>query len=300
MRSLTEEYSILRTNAIQRKRFQTDQVYGHLDQDEDTHVRLLRDDYEVEINERNQAPPSFVGQSEALQYQMTRVQDRVNQLDDLHKRHMAQPTLDETEEIEIKDRTKEVTEMFSECHNQLKYIRRSTCHYHGREATLTQNLITFLSGQLQDITSGFRKSQNEYLTRIKNREEKSANLFDIGEEVDPLTAALDRKLNQQTQLMVEDNSIFVEQREREIQNIVKSISDLNIIFKELATMVTEQGTIVDRIDYNIEHTNIKVHDGLEQIKKAAIYQKNDKKMHCILILAVIVMIELIILVFKYR
>ena len=75
---------------------------------------------------------------------------------------------------------------------------------------------------------------------IKTREEKSAYLFDIDDEVDPLTAALDRKLNKQTQLMVEDNSLFVQQREREIQNIVKSISDLNTIFKELATMVTEQ------------------------------------------------------------
>ena len=78
------------------------------------HVRLLRDEFEVESGQRNQAPPSFVGQSEALQYQMTRVQDRVKQLDELHKRHMAQPTLEETEEIEIKDRTKEVTEVCSQ------------------------------------------------------------------------------------------------------------------------------------------------------------------------------------------
>ena len=42
-------------------------------------------------------------------------------------------------------------------------------------------------------------------------------------------------------------------------------------------MFTEQGTIIDRIDYNIENTNIKVHDGVEQIKKAAMYQKSDKK-----------------------
>ena len=58
--------------------------------------------------------------------------------------------------------------------------------------------------------------------------------------MDPLTEALDRRLHQQAQMLADDNSLFVEQREREIQNIVKSISDLNTIFKELATMVTEQ------------------------------------------------------------
>ena len=46
------------------------QVYGHLGHEDDTHVRLLRDDAETGAN---QAPPSFIGQSEALQYQLKRV-----------------------------------------------------------------------------------------------------------------------------------------------------------------------------------------------------------------------------------
>ena len=48
-----------------------------------------------------------------------------------------------------------------------------------------------------------------------------------------------------------------------------------------------QGTIVDRIDYNIENTSIQVEEGVEQLKKAARYQKKDRKMYCIVILAVI-------------
>jgi len=298
MKSLSQEYFVLRTNAIQRKRFQTDQVYGQ--DNDDSNVRLLRD--EIELENGFNGPPSFVNQSEALQYQMTRVEDKVKQLHHLHKRHLARPTLDDEvsqEEVEIQSQTKEVTEMFSECHNQLKSIRRSTLSLGGCEAIITQNLIAFLSGRLQETTSQFRKSQNEYLSKIKAREDKSAHFFEV-EEVDPLTEALDRRLNQQAQMFAEDNSRFVEQREKDIQSIVKSISDLNSIFKELATMVTEQGTIIDRIDYNIENTNIKVHDGLEQIKKAAMYQKNDRKMYCIVILAVIVMLELVIVVFKYR
>ena len=66
-------------------------------------------------------------------------------------------------------------------------------------------------------------------------------------------------------------------------------------------MVIEQGTIIDRIDYNIENTSIKVGDGVQQLKKAAQYQRNDRKMQCIVILAVIVMIELLILALtKFR
>ena len=39
---------------------------------------------------------------------------------------------------------------------------------------------------------------------------------------------------------LEENTNYVQQREKEIHNIVQSISDLNTIFKELASMVTEQ------------------------------------------------------------
>lgn len=41
-------------------------------------------------------------------------------------------------------------------------------------------------------------------------------------------------------MLVEQNSVMVEEREREIRQIVQSISDLNEIFRDLAGMVVEQ------------------------------------------------------------
>lgn len=41
-------------------------------------------------------------------------------------------------------------------------------------------------------------------------------------------------------MMLESNTFMVEQREREIKQIVKSIAELNDIFKDLACMVADQ------------------------------------------------------------
>ena len=50
-------------------------------------------------------------------------------------------------------------------------------------------------------------------------------------------------------------------------------------------MVQDQGTILDRIDYNIEQTQVQVYEGYQQLKKADSYQRANRKMYCILILA---------------
>ena len=77
---------------------------------------------------------------------------------------------------------------------------------------------------------------------IESREEKSKVLFDFEETVDddPLTRELDQVWAKDDLTYLEENTKYVKQREKEIHQIVQSISDLNTIFKELASMVTEQ------------------------------------------------------------
>jgi len=56
-----------------------------------------------------------------------------------------------------------------------------------------------------------------------------------------------------------------------------------------------QGTVLDRIDYNIEQTSVHVEEGHKQLVKAEGYQKKNRKMLVILILAGVVVILIIIL-----
>ena len=73
---------------------------------------------------------------------------------------------------------------------------------------------------------------------LSAREEKSAKFFDLDEDVDPLTEALDQKWSDQNQMLLQDNTRFVHLREQEINEIVRSIGNLNVIFKELAQVLT--------------------------------------------------------------
>lgn len=105
-----------------------------------------------------------------------------------------------------------------------------------------------------------------------------------------------RMTQQQLLLFEEENSKMAEHREREVIKIVQSIGDLHEIFKDLAQMIQEQGTILDRIDYNVEQTQTRVTEGYKQLQRAEMYQRKNRKMHCILILASVTLVMMVLLI----
>ena len=56
--------------------------------------------------------------------------------------------------------------------------------------------------------------------------------------------------------MVYENDRVIDQRSKEINDIVKSINELAEVFRDMQTLVIDQGTLLDRIDYNIEQVAV--------------------------------------------
>ena len=67
---------------------------------------------------------------------------------------------------------------------------------------------------------------------------------------------------------------MITQREREINEIAKSIHTIAEIFKDLQTLVIDQGTLLDRIDYNVEQMNVNVKSAVRELDKV---KKNRQK-----------------------
>lgn len=89
------------------------------------------------------------------------------------------------------------------------------------------------------------------------------------------------------------------ERTEAIDELVHSISDLAEIFKELSSLVLHQGTILDRIDYNIEQTVEHTTKANQELVIADKRQRCTRATSCILINILMIFILLIALVIKH-
>ncbi|XP_029535837.1 syntaxin-16-like isoform X3 [Oncorhynchus nerka] len=304
-RRLTDAFLLMRNNAIQNRHILAEQDAGpftnavYLADDRMALVSGIRLDPEAAIGVTKRLPPKWVDGVDEIQYDITRVQQKMKELAALHDKHMNRPTLDDSSEEEhaIEITTQEITQMFHRCQRAVRGLQSHCGHCTEQEERLLRNVVSSLAGSLQELSTNFRHTQSSYLKRMKNREERSKHFFDSGPlmEEDEDIALYDRGFTGDQLVLVEQNTVMVEEREREVRQIVQSISDLNEIFRDLAGLVVEQGTVLDRIDFNVEQSCVKTEEGLKQLQKAEQYQKKNRKMLVILILTVIVVVLILIL-----
>lgn len=72
----------------------------------------------------------------------------------------------------------------------------------------------------------------------------------------------------QSQSLLQTEDLDVRQRTHEITEIAKSIGQLAELFKDLASMVIDQGTILDSVEWNVQQTAVEVEEAVKELKVA--------------------------------
>lgn len=90
-----------------------------------------------------------------------------------------------------------------------------------------------------------------------------------------------------------------EGRSTQIKKLVSQINDLAVIFKELSILVIEQGTVLDRIDYNVEMAKKNVLEANVELKKTLKRETSFRAKGCMSCLVTGIAITLGLLVFKH-
>ncbi|CCH59933.1 hypothetical protein TBLA_0C01180 [Henningerozyma blattae CBS 6284] len=264
-------------------------------------------------------PPEFVGYTNDIDEYLLQAARLMESLGKLYRKNSLPGFEDKShDEQEIEDLSYRITQYFQRCYNIMKKLQTifegqvfQNKRLNKGELIVLDNLQKRFAQKIQISSNRFRVLQNNYLKFLnkddlkpiipKNyenskqlliEEEELANsskqqFLDQGIE-DYSRQTLQKQLQKSNQV-TDQSQRYLEQRDEEITSLAKGVLEVSTIFREMQSLIIDQGTIVDRIDYNLENTVINLKDADKELTEATRYQKRTQKCKLILLLSLCVL-----------
>ncbi|GME75491.1 unnamed protein product [Ambrosiozyma monospora] len=265
---------------------------------------------------------------------MEQIEDEVSQLGKLYKKNLLPGFKDTSEdEQKINELSFKITKDFQLVYKEISMLNDSKLfggdsnsdELKRSQIMLIDNLKKKLALRTQELSTQFRKLQNSYIRYLKededgdtsmstgttlqgsNRSYSPLNEMEASSNIESYSRkAIEESRHQlsqsqtlkQQQAGISDE--YIQQREREIYAIAQSVLEISTIFKNLENIVIEQGTVLDRIDYNLNNSLVQFKKADKNLNKAETYQKQTRKCKCVLLLVLLIILGIMILLVKPR
>jgi len=262
-------------------------------------------------------PPVWVVTVQDLKRDVASIESKIKELGEVSGKHLLPGFGEEEEDHEetIARTVQEITGLFKDCERRLKEIHNAANDGTGDEA-VRKNIEQRVAKQLQDLSVEFRRGHKNYLAKLKGQEieefkpdlkiggaggsgagggaSSGAGGFFDDEEAAPV----DPRFNNAQTLQLVMAEQMSDERSKAIEQVAESVNELAGIFKEIQVLVIDQGTILDRIDFNIEMAADKVTAATVEIDKANQIQKKSRTMLCIYLLLLLCGAMVVVLILK--
>ena len=212
------------------------------------------------------------------------------------------PTFDETETKLISQNiqiiSQKMTEKLQKCKNLTKDLNTMLVSSNIDE-NIKINMYQNLLNRLAETSKSLQTNEEKYLKKYQEINGNEIN--------NTIMNSIDHNSFETTQTNFNSNSNNncaggfnnLKARNQNLEDILNTVNELHSIFEDVANLIIYQGTILDRIDYNIYETRYNIRRGNRQLEEAEDSLKNGclRKMNLILIIAILIMG--IIILFKY-
>ncbi|ETO20406.1 hypothetical protein RFI_16810 [Reticulomyxa filosa] len=211
------------------------------------------------------------------------------------------------QDVKIEEITRSLTALFRDTDSKLKEIaykqktsldmnvrndNTSTLSY--QERILRYNAMKSRAIRIQELTKIFRRDQRLFLEKLQSHESKGGKFIDNGvSQTLPSLDKIEQGFSKAQLQQLETIERSCNDRTREIIHIAKSVNELSQLFKELSVLIVEQGSILDRIDYNVEQTVMHLQAAHEHIKQADKYHKQSRSTLIVIVLMALIFVSLI-------
>ena len=279
------------------------QMRGNRDGDRD---RLLAAEQAAEA--AVEVPPGWVTAMKAVRQLQNLILEDHRKLEELHSSHLkVQFGVDrdaDSEEREIEALTASINRRFKKAESDILAIdaifRAELDRDTGgtdAELSILRNVKLCLVNEVTALSRQVRDSQRRYL-KAREKQKLVRDRWAGGTRQREVEAQMERDAMLDdltsrgcTQEQIEAtmlNSRMADERDQEFRNILESIKSLKEMFTDLHEMVIEQGSLLDRIDYNMTLTHERIVKSKQELVKAAKHQEAGSFKLCVLLLVILI------------
>ncbi|KAG0243419.1 t-SNARE [Mortierella sp. GBAus27b] len=208
-------------------------------------------------------------------------------------------TLKDSQDVRTKlqDVTEQTRNLVRETSQDIKDLNKFDAAGKKLETQKVSKDFSKVLVEFQKIQRVSAEKQRDFVLKARQVGTRNDTIVDIDQDDNQHHSNNDQR---RMQLLVVDNELeynesMITQREEEIRDIEQGITELNEIFRDLGSMVHEQGDMLDSIENNVMSVSVTTHQAAEELTTAADYQKQARNKSCYILLIVSIVTGIVVL-----
>ncbi|XP_042562479.1 syntaxin-3-like isoform X2 [Clupea harengus] len=260
------------------------------------------DDVEIPV-EKEAFMDEFFSQAEDIRNSIDKVDENVTDIKKLYSVILSAPTSDQKTQDDIEARTNEIKKLANNARNKLKSIERSLeTNAEDRvsaDVRIKKTQHAILAKKFVEVMTRYNEAQMEFRDKSKGRIARQLEITGKETTDDELEEMLEGGNAAVFTAGIMASNISKEQmgeieaRHKDIMRLESSIKELHDMFVDIAMIVENQGTMIDRIESNMDQSVGFVERAVADTKKAAAFRQAARRkqmmiMVCCSIVAILV------------
>ncbi|XP_029028020.1 syntaxin-1A isoform X2 [Betta splendens] len=242
----------------------------------------------------------FFEQVEEIRGYIESLAEKVEEVKRKHSAILASPNPDEKTKAELEDLMADIKKLANKVRAKLKSIQQTIEQEEGQNRSSADLRIrktqhSTLSRKFVEVMSEYNTTQSDYRERCKGRIQRQLEITGRNTTNEELESMLESDnpaiftsgiiMDNITQQAMNE----IETRHNEIIKLENSIRELHDMFMDMAMLVESQGEMIDRIEYNVEHSVDYVERAVSDTKKAVKYQSKARRKKIMILICCVVL-----------
>ncbi|XP_050305153.1 syntaxin-1A isoform X3 [Anthonomus grandis grandis] len=244
----------------------------------------------------------FFQEVEDIREMIDKIQANVEEVKKKHSAILSAPQSDDKTKQELEDLMSDIKKTANKVRAKLKVIEQGidneeTTNKNSADLRIRKIQQSTLSRKFVEVMTEYNRTQTDYRERCKARIMRQLEITGrttTNEELEEMleqdnSAVFTQGIIMETQ-QAKQTLADIEARHADIIKLENSIRELHDMFMDMAMLVENQGEMIDRIEFHVEHAVDYVQTATQDTKKALKYQSRARRKKIMILVCVSVLI----------